>query len=56
MCIVPESPVNGNLSVSEDGETLTYTCDVGYNLIGDSIQQCGNDGSGWPGVSPNCSK
>ena len=54
--MIPETPVNGSLTVSADGETVTYTCDVEYNLIGDSVRHCGNDGTGWTGVNPNCGK
>ena len=56
VCVPPSSPENGNISLSVDGLNITYSCNHGYTLIGDSSQSCLDDGSGWSGVFPNCSK
>ena len=31
----------------------TYSCDEGYELVGDTTRQCGADGQ-WTGAKPQC--
>ena len=35
------------------GETATYTCNTGYNLVGDSTRTCQATGE-WSGSAPAC--
>ena len=46
MCPVLGNPANGRVSVTGNspGDTATYTCDVGYNLVGAQNLTCGGDG------------
>ena len=36
--------------------TLTYTCNVGYTLMGIATRYCQTDGSGWDESDAICSK
>ena len=56
VCEPPLFPVNGNVSVSTDGLTASYECDTGYILAGNTERSCLDDGSGWSGTEPSCSK
>ena len=49
------SLANGRVSVtgSSSGDTATYICEPGYDLVGDSIRVCGDDGQ-WSGEAPMC--
>ena len=49
-------PTNGQVSHTAGttfGQTATYSCDVGYNLVGDSIRICHATGV-WSGSTPTC--
>ena len=35
------------------GQTATYSCDTGYNLVGDGTRTCQADGM-WSGNEPTC--
>ena len=35
------------------GQTATYSCDPGYNLVGNSTRMCQADGV-WSGNEPTC--
>ena len=35
------------------GGVATYTCDLGFSLVGEPTQICGSDGT-WSGVPPTC--
>ena len=39
--------------MSTFGAMATYTCDEGFNLIGNSTRLCQADGS-WKGTDPTC--
>ena len=41
-CADPGAPDNGGVEVSGDdlGDTATYTCDTGYNLVGEAEATC----------------
>ncbi|XP_066292622.1 uncharacterized protein [Branchiostoma lanceolatum] len=60
------APTNGEVSVSVSGsaggsvggsntygDTVTFTCDTGYNLVGAATVTCRADGS-WSGRAPTC--
>ena len=48
-------PDNGAVSVTGTGvgDTATYTCDAGYELIGSSTRTCQSNGD-WSESSPTC--
>ncbi|XP_078660674.1 uncharacterized protein LOC144905141 [Branchiostoma floridae x Branchiostoma belcheri] len=55
-CLPPMAPANG--AVSPDDATsyqdvVEFSCDPGYELVGDSAHVCQWDGS-WNGSTPNC--
>ena len=54
VCNSPSVPTNGQVSVSQDFTTATYSCDTGYTLNGVLTRLCGNDGSGWSDQQPSC--
>ena len=35
------------------GQTVTYSCETGYNLVGDSTRTCQATGN-WSGSAPTC--
>ena len=49
------APPSGNVTISTDGATSSaiYTCAAGYELSGDSVQECLNNGT-WSSVQPSC--
>jgi hypothetical protein len=60
-CIHPGSPLNGRawspgrawgVSVSYNS-LVSYTCNYGYMLIGDSVRRCEKDRE-WTGTEPHC--
>ena len=51
------NPVNGQVSHTAGtilGQTATYSCNTGYNLVGGSTRTCQNTGV-WSGSAPTCS-
>ncbi|XP_052791551.1 LOW QUALITY PROTEIN: uncharacterized protein LOC128225682 [Mya arenaria] len=56
VCESPISLINGDFTISADGMTLSYECDVSFTLVGDNMRTCGSDGSGWGGQPPTCVK
>ena len=49
-------PVNGqvdHIAGTTFGQTATYSCDTGYNLVGDSTRTCQAAGE-WSGSAPTC--
>ena len=55
-CDPPNRPVNGNISLSSNALTVTYSCDLGYTLSGTSERLCQDDGTGWSDIQPSCCK
>ena len=53
-CELPTSPDNGSLAVSNNGYTVTYSCNVGYSLNGDVTRTCQGSGQSWNGSPPSC--
>ena len=52
------NPLNGQVSHTAGttfGETATYSCNTGYNLVGDSIHTCEAIGE-WSGSEPTCER
>ena len=50
------NPANGQVSHTAGtifGRTATYTCDTGYNLVGDNKRICQSAGV-WSGNAPTC--
>ena len=49
------NPTGGSVSVTglRQGSTATYSCNVGYDLMGDSSRTCGGTGM-WTGNEPAC--
>ena len=55
-CGALTNPANGQVSYPTGttfGQTATYSCDTGYNLVGDSIRMCQPTGV-WSGSEPTC--
>ena len=55
-CSTLTEPANGQVSHTAGttfGETATYSCDTGYNLVGDNTRTCGATGV-WSGCAPTC--
>ncbi|XP_069096987.1 sushi, von Willebrand factor type A, EGF and pentraxin domain-containing protein 1 isoform X1 [Pleurodeles waltl] len=54
-CGVPPDLENGFYSAEDffAGSTVTYQCNTGYYLLGDSRMFCTDNGS-WNGISPSC--
>ena len=48
-------PANGQVNTSGTtfGQTATYSCNTGYNLVGDSSHTCQATGV-WSGSAPTC--
>ena len=40
-------------AVTTLGQNATYSCNTGYNLVGDSIRTCQRTGN-WSGSAPTC--
>ncbi|XP_078598029.1 E-selectin-like [Branchiostoma floridae x Branchiostoma japonicum] len=54
LCPTLSSPTNGAVSGSNSlGDTATFTCNSGYNLVGGSTRTCQADLT-WSGSSPTC--
>jgi len=56
-CPKPALILNGNLEARDIGfgDVVTYRCDLGYELIGQTKQSCLDSGQ-WSGVPPSCGK
>ena len=54
-CPALTNPVNGAVLVDgvTQGSTATYTCNIGYSISGDSVRNCGPDGT-WQEPEPSC--
>lgn len=53
---MPEPPANGNVQTTNgltSGDTITYTCNEGYALVGAAERKCNSD-STWSGSIPLC--
>ena len=50
------NPDNGQVTLTAGttvGQTATYSCETGYNLVGDSTRTCQATGN-WSGSAPTC--
>ena len=56
-CPELEDPSNGQVTETglEPFSTATYTCNLGYDLIGDDIRTCSEDGE-WTKEEPTCQR
>ena len=56
-CNALSDPANGQVSTNRTtfGETATYICNTGYNLVGDSTRTCEAAGQ-WSGSEPTCER
>ena len=55
-CGTQTNPDNGqvtHVNGTTFGQTATYSCDIGYNLLGDSTRMCQTTGV-WSGSTPTC--
>ena len=53
-CSDLENPANGAVTVNP-GDTVTYTCISGYELVGADTLTCGSDGK-WSPEPPVCTR
>ncbi|WAQ98147.1 SVEP1-like protein [Mya arenaria] len=44
----------GSFNISVDGLMVTYSCEVGSSMFGDTSQMCDTAGAGWLGEQPEC--
>ena len=57
-CGALANPANGQVSHTAGttfGQTATYTCNMGYNLTGESTRTCQDTGL-WSGSAPTCQR
>lgn len=54
-CTILPKPANGIVTITGTivGSKATYTCDRGFELIGESTRLC-NDVGTWSGTEPTC--
>ncbi len=54
-CGVLSNPTDGTVSVPARtvGSTATYSCNTGFNLVGDKTRVC-RAGGVWSGKTPDC--
>ena len=53
-----QHPVNGNVGCptgNKTNDTCYYSCDIGFELIGDSAQRTCQSNGRWSGRAPSCS-
>ncbi|KAL4229790.1 hypothetical protein ACF0H5_010181 [Mactra antiquata] len=55
-CTCKSPPELGNGNIQENGDSVTYTCNIGYSLNGPTQRTCNTDGTGWDGSDPSCSE
>lgn len=55
-CPTLPAPANGDVSLTDVtvGSTAAYSCDIGFELVGNSRRVCQSDGT-WSGEDPICS-
>ena len=56
-CSTLSDPSNGRVSQqgNNPGDRASYTCNSGYELVGQSTRTCQNNGQ-WSGVAPTCTQ
>ena len=57
-CGALNDPANGQVSHPDGtmtGQTATYSCNTGYNLVGESFRTCQATGM-WSGSEPTCQR
>ena len=59
VCDILDAPANGGLMYSSTyplrahGTTVTYSCNEGFDLVGDRVRECQINAS-WTGSEPQC--
>ena len=57
-CGALTDPANGQVSHPDGttfGQTATYSCNTGFNIVGDSTRTCEATGD-WSGSAPTCQR
>lgn len=54
-CPTPKRLANGQRNVSgrQFNDTVTFSCNLGFTLVGSSLRRCRGSGN-WDGVHPIC--
>ena len=52
-CAGLTAPANGAINLDLPAKTVTYTCNTGYDLIGNAMRTCMLGGA-WTGTDPTC--
>jgi hypothetical protein len=56
VCDSMTEPLNGASTLSSDLMVTSFTCDIGYTMVGESMSYCLTDGTGWNSSTPSCGK
>lgn len=55
-CPITTSFPHGSVTSATDGLALSFTCDAGYVLVGESTLTCNTETNTWSNTNPTCGK
>lgn len=56
VCDALDAPLNGNVTISPNFTTATFTCDLGFSINDVAARVCSDAGTGWSDSTPHCGK